>query len=168
MTPALRYLLLIASALVLQRGVFSQLRLADAAPDLLLLLAVAAGVAGGSERGAIVGFFAGLSLDLLLPTPMGLAALSYLVAGAAAGRLRAADNRSARWRVMAVCAGGCALGVVVFALLGTLLGERGFLDVQILAIVGVVALTGAVLGPLAVRLCRWADGDPDRLRPALR
>ena len=168
MNASLRYLLLIGTAVVLQRGLASHLRVTDAVPDLLLLLAVAAGVAGGSERGAIVGFFSGLALDLMLPTPMGLAALSFLAAGALAGRLRASDVRAARWRVMAICAGSCAFGVVVFAVLGALLGLSGLLDQRLVAIVVVVAATAAVLGPLAVRVCHWADGDTDRVRRALR
>lgn len=167
-STALRYALVLVTAVVLQRGLFSQLRLADAAPDVLLLLAVAAGVAGGWERGAVVGFFSGLALDLMLPTPVGLAALSYLVAGAAAGRLRSADLRSARWRVMALCAAGCALGVVVFAVVGAVLGQGRFVNLHLLVVVLVVAATGAVFGPLAVRICRWADADADHLRPALR
>lgn len=166
-TP-LRYALLVVTALVLQRGIASQIRIADAVVDLLLVLAVSAGIAGGAERGAVVGFFAGLAMDLMLPSPMGLGALSYLVAGAVAGVLRSADTRSARWRVMAVSALGCAVGVVAFALVGRLLGQSGFLGWHLLTVVLVVAAGGALLGLPVSRLCDWAEGDTGRLRPALR
>ncbi|MCD9623217.1 hypothetical protein [Rhabdothermincola salaria] len=163
-----RFALLVITAVVLQRGVASQIRIADAVVDLLLVLAVAAGIAGGAERGATVGFFAGLAMDLMLPSPMGLGALSYLVAGAVAGLLRSGEVRSARWRTMVTAALGCAVGVVTFAIGGAILGRSDFLGWHLLGVVLIVSLGGALLGPLAVRLCHWADGDSDRLRPALR
>ena len=166
-TP-LRYALLLITAVVLQRGVVSELRIFDAVPDLLLILAVGAGIAGGWERGALVGFFAGLAMDLMLPTPMGLSALSYLIAGAAVGRLRSADLRAARWRVMALCALGCAIGVVVYAVVGAVLGRSDFLGFHLVVVVAVVSFAGAVLGPWAVRLCHWADVEDDQYRPAVR
>jgi rod shape-determining protein MreD len=169
MRTVLRYGLIVLTALVLQRGLFAELRIDGVAADALLTVAVAAGIAGGAERGALVGFVCGLALDLMLPSPMGLGALSYLVAGMAVGRLRSADRRAARWRVVALCALGNALGVVAFAVLGTLLGQDGYLDAHLLVIVAVVAVTGAVLGPVAVKACRWAEDDElDRYRPALR
>ena len=58
--------------------------------------------------------------------------------------------------------------MVLFALIGTLLGQNGFLSWHLLTIVGVVAVSGAILGPAAVRLCRWANADTDTYRPALR
>jgi rod shape-determining protein MreD len=166
-TP-LRYTLLVVTAVVLQRGLFSQLRIFDAVPDVLLILAAAAGIAGGWERGALIGFFAGLAMDLMLPTPMGLSALSYLVAGAVVGRLRSADVRSARWRVMALTALGCAIGIVVFALVGAVLGRADFVGLQLVPVLLVTGVAGALLGPWAVRLCRWADADHVTYRPALR
>jgi len=168
MTTPLRYALVVVTAMVLQRGLFAELRIADAAPDVLLVVAVAAGIAGGPERGAVVGFFCGLALDLMLPSPLGLAALSYLAAGAAVGRVHSADHRAARWRVMALSALGCAFGVAVFAVLGTVLGQDGYITGHLATIALVVAVAGAVLGPLAVRVCRWAEDDADHLRPALR
>jgi hypothetical protein len=75
MTPfsktVVRYGLLIVTAAILQRGVFSQLRVDGAVPDALLVLAVAAGIVGGTDRGATVGFFSGLALDLMVTTPFG-------------------------------------------------------------------------------------------------
>ena len=92
-----RYALLIVTAAILQKAVFSQLRIDGAVPDALLVLAVAAGVVSGTERGATVGFFSGLALDLMVTTPFGLGAVSYLAAGALAGALETAMVRSARW-----------------------------------------------------------------------
>jgi hypothetical protein len=99
---------------------------------------------------------------------MGLSALSYLVAGAVVGRLRSADVRSARWRVMALTALGCAIGVSVFALVGAVLGREDFLGFHLVPVLIVTSVAGALLGPWAVRLCRWADVEHDHYRPALR
>jgi rod shape-determining protein MreD len=172
MTPAsktvLRYGLLIVTAAILQRGLFSQLRIEGAVPDVLLVLAVAAGLAGGADRGASVGFASGLALDLMLTTPFGLAAVSYLVAGVVAGWVETATVRSARWLTMAVGAVSAVIGVLVFALLGTLLGRSDLLESGLPSVCIVVAVSTAVLVLPAVRMCRWADKDLDHLRPVAR
>lgn len=172
MTPTtkavLRYGLLIVTAAILQRGVFSQIRVDGAVPDALLVLAVAAGIVGGADRGASVGFFSGLALDLMVTTPFGLAAISYLVAGVAAGVLETSLVRSARWLTVVVAALSAVLGVVAFALMGTLLGRSGLIDGQLVSIAAVVAVSTAILVLPTIRACRWADGDLDRLRPSMR
>jgi rod shape-determining protein MreD len=168
LSVTVRYGLVVLTAMVLQRGLFGSLRVDGAAADVLLIVAVAAGIAGGAERGAVVGFVCGIALDLMLPSPFGLAALSYMVAGLSVGLLRSADRRAARWRVIVLCALGCALGVVVFAVTGTLLGQAGYLTAHLLTIVLVVSVAGAVLALPAVRVCRWAEDDADSYRPAVR
>ena len=55
MSSTIRYGLVVITAMVLQRGLFGSLRLDGAAADVLLIVAVAAGIAGGAERGAVVG-----------------------------------------------------------------------------------------------------------------
>jgi rod shape-determining protein MreD len=163
-----RYLLLIVTAAILQKGLFSQLRFDGAVPDALLVLAVAAGVVGGSERGATVGFFSGLALDLMVTTPFGLAAVCYLAAGVIAGVLETSIVRSARWLTMAIAAASSAAGIALFALLGTLLGRAQMLGSQLLVTVVVVAVSSAILVLPFAATCRWAEKDSDRLRPALR
>ena len=114
MSPAartvIRYALLIITAAVLQRAVFAQLRIDGAVPDALLVLAVAAGIVSGTERGATVGFFSGLALDLMLTTPFGLGAVCYLAAGATAGVLETALVRSARWLTVVIAAVSSVVG----------------------------------------------------------
>ena len=87
-------MLLIAA--VLERGSFSQLRIDGAAADLLLLMAIAAGMVGGPDDGAVVGFFAGLLLDLLVQAPLGLDALVYCLIGYLVGLAQGAVVRSTR------------------------------------------------------------------------
>jgi rod shape-determining protein MreD len=163
-----RYALLVATAAVLQRALFSELRVDGAVPDVLLVLAVAAGIVGGPDRGAIVGFCSGLALDLMVTTPFGLGAVSYLVAGVLAGSLEEVLVRSARWLTMAIAAVAASVGVVAFALIGTLLGQQDLVDGHLLTVVVVVAVSTALLVLPVVRTCRWAEKYSDRLRPALR
>ena len=172
MTPlsktVIRYGLLIITAAILQRGLLSQIRIDGAVPDVLLVLAVAAGIVGGTDRGATVGFSSGLALDLMITTPFGLAAIAYLAAGMVAGVLETSLVRSARWLTIAIAAVSAVLGVVVFALFGTLLGRSDLLDRQLVSTCLVVAASTAILVLPVMRVCRWADRDLDHLRTSLR
>lgn len=163
-----RYGLLIVTAAILQRAVFAEIRVDGAAADALLILAVAAGVVSGTERGATVGFCCGLALDLMVTTPFGLGAVSYLVAGAMAGAIETSLVRSARWLTVATAALSAAVGVATFALLGTLLGQAQMLGGHLLVVMAVVAVSTAILVLPFARACRWADKDADHLRPAMR
>src|SRR5438270_13049479 len=83
-----RTVLVIALALIIQPVLLAGVRVDHVCPDVLLLLAVLAGVTGGSEAGAIVGFVAGLAADLLLlQTPLGLSALVFAILGFAVGEV---------------------------------------------------------------------------------
>ncbi len=87
---ALAALLAVSVALVLQASVFSHLAVQGVVPDLVLLVVVAAGLAYGSEVGLVLGFGAGLLLDLAPPADhyAGRWALALMVVGYVAGRLR--------------------------------------------------------------------------------
>ena len=66
-----RALLVVVVALALQLTVVLDVRVSGVHPDLMVGLAIAAGLAGGTQRGAIIGFLSGVVLDLFLPTPLG-------------------------------------------------------------------------------------------------
>ena len=86
-----------SSRWVLQVGLFAQLPVDGARADVMILLGIAAGFVGGPERGAIVGFAAGLAIDLVLPTPLGLSALVYCIVGYLVGRISGTCRRSSWW-----------------------------------------------------------------------
>ena len=86
---SLKAALVLLTALVLQAAVVSRLDLFGAHGDLLVLVPVTAALTVGPERGAMAGFAAGISVDLLVHTPFGLTALSY--DGTAAGVFARAD-----------------------------------------------------------------------------
>lgn len=151
--------------LVLQVCLFARFSYEGARPDLLVLLAVAAGFVGGPEKGATVGFAAGLAFDVVLATPFGLSALVYTLVGYSVGALGANVVRAAWWisPVLVGVASGAAM--VLYALVGVVLGQATLDGPPLTAIVAVVAALNAVLAPLAIRAMRWArTDDMDRRR----
>lgn len=163
-----RYALVLATVVVLQRAVLAGLRIDGVSADLLLVLAIAAGVAGGVERGAVVGFAAGLALDLLVVTPFGLGSLCGLTAGSIAGFLESGIVHSARWLTAAIAFVSAAAGLLLFALVGTLLGQPNWLDWHLVVVIAIVGLSSAVLVFPLRAACLWADPPMEGYRAAVR
>lgn len=150
-------------ALVLQVCLFSRFAYEGARPDVMILVAIAAGLVAGAERGALVGFAAGLAYDVLLTTPLGLSALVYCLVGYAAGASGSGVLRASRWVAPVMAATASAAGMFAYALVGSVFGLATFRGPAITDIVVVVASVNAVLAPLAVRVLRWARlHDADR------
>jgi rod shape-determining protein MreD len=130
--------------------------------DLMLLVAMCAGIVGGPERGAIVGFWCGLLLDLARGTgALGLSALAYTVAAAAVGALMIQVLQMRRLLAMAVVATGSAAGVLLYAVGGQLFGEHTLSTPRLWTIILVIALVNGLLAPIALRPCRWAERRDD-------
>jgi rod shape-determining protein MreD len=166
--PAIRYAVVIGTAVLLQYAVFSQFRIAGVSADLFLVVAIAAGIVAGSERGAVVGFVCGVCLDLLVVTPFGLGAISGLVAGVVAGVLEGATIHSARWLTAAIAFIASGAGLLAFAIAGALLGRPDLLSLRVFTVMAVVGASSALLVFPAVRVCRWADPEVGRIRAAVR
>jgi rod shape-determining protein MreD len=161
-----RTLVLIALTLLVQTTVVLDVRIDGAAPDLMLLLPIAAGLVAGAVEGALVGFVAGIAADLLSPTPFGLAALVGTLVGFGVGALSGTLLRDLRLfsTVVALVASAGAVGL--YAVLGALLGQPQFLHVGLAVVVPVVAVTNAILAVPAVRLLRWALSPREDRVPA--
>ena len=168
MKAVLRVALVLLTASVLEQGLASAVRIDGVAADVLLLVAVSAGIVAGPDLGAVVGFFAGLTLDLLIPAPLGIAALSYCLSGYAVGLLGRSSVRSGRWQSPALAAAGSALGIVLYVLVSRTVGRTGLLNTHLIAVVAVVSLVNAVLSPWSTRVLRWALGDAVIRHPAIR
>ena len=166
--PAIRYVVIIGTAAFLQYTLFSQFRIAGVSADLFLVVAIAAGIVAGSERGAAIGFICGICLDLLIVTPFGLGAISGLAAGLVAGLLEGATIHSARWLTAAIAFISSGVGVLAFAVAGALLGRPDLLSLRVLTVMVVVGASSALLVFPAVRVCRWADPEVGRMRAAVR
>lgn len=156
MKIAFRMGVVLLSVAVLQVGVMAQLPIAGVSADLLILLAVVGGLTLGPDRGAIVGFAAGLSYDIFLQSPLGLRALVFCLVGFVAGRYQASVTRSSRARLMATVAFATASGYGLLAVVGWVLGQRNMITDRLPLIIVVVSIFNAVLAPLAVRVVRWA------------
>lgn len=116
--------LLLLLVVLAQTTFASDLRVHDVAPDFMLLLAVAAGFSGGPDKGAVVGFAAGLVGDLFVQsTPFGLSALAWCLAGYAVGWARTNLLHPRLLLVPAVAAAGTTLGVAVFVVIGYIVGQ---------------------------------------------
>jgi rod shape-determining protein MreD len=160
--PAVRALLLsglVLLAVVLQVAVFSTFSLSGVVPNLALLVVVAAALVRGPEFAAVLGFVAGLAVDLAPPADhvAGRWALALVVVGYLAGRVRHDAGSSALAAVATVAA--CSfVGTSIFAFSGMLLqdptvpaGEA--LRVIPVAVIYDVLVTPFVL-PLVMRLFR--------------
>ena len=143
--------------LTLQTTLLADLDFFGAKGDIMLLLPIAAGINGGRDRGAIVGFVAGLTLDLVVHgTPTGFFALGYTLVGYIVGMAQAGVLRAAWWIPVLTAFGGSVLGVVTLAVVGKFLGLEGLFDRHLLTICLVVAVINAALVLPMMRVVRWA------------
>jgi rod shape-determining protein MreD len=143
-------------AVVVHTAISPQLRVFGVAPDVLLLLAIAAAVAAGAERGAAVGFVCGLLADCFLQTPFGLSALTYALVGYGVGVFQTGVIHSSWWIPAVTAAVASALAVVTFVGLGVVVGQDQLLSTRLVTVAAVAAMLHALLAPFAVRLMRWA------------
>lgn len=166
MTPV-RVAAVLLSALVLQASLLADVRFFDVSIDLMLVIAIAAGLTGGSDRGAVIGFIAGLCMDLLLDTPYGLSALAYSLTGYIVGSLRETADHAAWWFPIPVALGAGVLGLGIYVVGGDLAGDELSSVPNLWRIVAVVAAACAVLILPTNRLLRWCYDGPSDARAAV-
>jgi rod shape-determining protein MreD len=142
--------------LMVQQTVMVDLRIGGAHPDLLWLLPITAALLDGPETGAIVGFWAGIAFDLVLPTPFGLSALVGCLVGYATGTLTAAVDPRAAWLKPVAALTGSVAADMLFAVLGAILGQPQMVQIDFLALFVVVAASSVILVLPVNRLMRWA------------
>jgi rod shape-determining protein MreD len=148
--------LLLVVALVLHMTLFAQLRIFGVMPDLMLLIAIAAGLAGGPTYGAVMGFVAGMLSDVLLPTPMGLSALVFTFVGYIVGVTKGGLLKAAWWFPVLVASVASAAGVALFALAGSTLGQPNLLNAHLVAVIVVVSIVNGILIMPVLRAMHWA------------
>ena len=156
--------LVLITCLLLHTTVLAGIRVGGVMPDLMLLVAVAAGITGGPDRGAGIGFASGMALDLFLSSPLGLSALVFTLVGYGMGAAHTGVLRPS-WYLRSLAAMlGSVAGVLLYAVVGTMLGDPLF-NLRLVPVIVVVALANALLAPVVVRVVGWSlAGDaPDRL-----
>jgi rod shape-determining protein MreD len=121
-----------------------------AAPDLLLLIALAVGLRHGLASGAAAGAAAGYLRDLISGGPLGLFALSYLAVGALAGAASAVVDLQER----SVPAAAALVGTFALALFGgALISVTGVAAITWVRLVGETVVAAA----LNALLAGWVD-----------
>jgi len=155
MTPAVRVPPFFVVLVVFHTAVFPQLRVFGVAADVLLLIAVTSGISAGPEAGAVMGFTAGLLADCFLQTPFGLSALAYCLVGWGVRSFQTRILHATWWIPVLTAALASAVGVLLFVVLGLVVGQDQLWSWRVLPIIGVTALWAGVLSPLATRAVRW-------------
>lgn len=149
----------VCTALVVQLGVLARLRLPGAEPDIVLVAVVAMALSWGPLGGALVGFSAGLLIDVVPPADhsAGRVALTLTLVGYLAGLLHAEATRSALVPLAAVAAAAVA-ALMISAAVGTLLGDPRVRWPAVWRGVPAAALYDVVLTPFVLpgvaALCR--------------
>lgn len=162
-----RYFRLFMVALVvlsLQTTLFSDMRPFGVCLQVMLLLAASAGLARGSEIGAIGGFMVGLMYDMVLTTPLGVGAAVFAAVGYLAGYVHSFVHEPNWWSKMLLSAGASAAGMVLMPVALTVVGTEGVLTVNVIGIAFVVAVFNAVFSLPFERVCRWALSEPKTVR----
>ena len=154
-------------ALVVQVSLFPHLAWHGIVPNLCLLVVVAAALTVEAPFALVLGFTAGLTLDLAPPADhiAGRWALALTIAAFLAARVRQ-DVKPTALAVVGTVAAASFVATSLFALTGVLLSDptmsiTGLLEVVLVAVVWDVLLTPFVLPPLMKLFARlspqWAS-----------
>lgn len=153
-------------ALVMQVTVFTHLAWDGVVPNLALLVVVAAAIAFGSRSGLVVGFCAGLALDLMPPADhvAGRWALAFVLAGYLAGQVRR-EAAPALVQILGTAAASSVVATSVFALSGLVVGDFPVDLGSVLRLIAVALCLDLLLTPLVVLpvLRAYARLHPDRV-----
>lgn len=158
--------LLVLTAVVVQLSILARLPAPGGGrPDLVLVLVVAVALVEGPLSGLVLGFGAGLALDLLGDHPLGLLALVFCLVGYGAGLLLDAAERST-FAPLAVVAASAVAAAVLYALLAFLTGDPRATPEALVRGLTTSVLYDVVLAPFVVPsigiLSRALDPDGRR------
>jgi rod shape-determining protein MreD len=154
---------LLAIALTAQLTVVNRLSLPGAgAPDLVLLTVVALGMCSRPATAAVIGFCAGLCLDIAPPGSylIGEYALVFCLVGYLCGRIRGLLNQSAMLTIAGAMAAAAA-GEALFALLGKAISDPQVSWTTVQQVLPASIIYDVIVTPfllyLVMRAVGWAD-----------
>jgi rod shape-determining protein MreD len=155
--PVVRLIMVGLVLLTIQTTLLTEIRIHGVVADIMLGAAVGAGLVGGAELGALAGFVLGLMYDLVLITPLGLSPLAYGLVAFGFGAAKATITvGSAWWLTMVLVFAGSASGIVLYAVVGSIIGQQGWVQLHL---VPEALIVGGVNGLIAVpisRVMKWA------------
>lgn len=158
---------LLVTALILQSSILAAVGLPGATPDALLVVALGLAMATGPVPGVVIGFAAGVLVDIAPPatSSLGQTAAIYALAGFVAGHVELSPGRpdimcclTVTGLSAAAVAGQAALGL----LLGTASTSFGGLISMMLTQALYAAILSVVILPLVALLYRGAAEDGRR------
>lgn len=133
----------------------SEIRIWGVVPQIVLALCAAAGIRGGADRAAWLGFVVGLMFDLGTGAALGQHALAYGLAGYTAGLVNVVAVDPHWWLSMLFVALGAAVGEVTEPVVETFTNDGGWQGQRLTTILPVVAVSCALLSILFIPLGRW-------------
>ncbi len=160
-SAAIRLTLVAVVLLAVQFSILSELRPANLVVDLIAVLCAGLGSEAGPRRGGRAAFFVGLAFDLLLPTTLGVKALTYGLGAFAVGCLPVERARGLRTLTFAGACAGMALGE---GLVAAIFGAERAVSLSLVGAIVLGAVVGAGLGPVATRVARWTMMAGERPR----
>jgi rod shape-determining protein MreD len=163
LTVAVRTSFVLVLALTVQLGIATNVTPFGVQADLLLLVGIGAGIAAGPDRGAAIAFGAGIAYDLMLQTPFGLSALTYALMAYLVGGLQDSVLRAAWWIPVVTATAASVVGVILYGVLGTVLGEE-LVGWELLRIAAIAGILNTIAAPFVVRAMRWATGSVNSVR----
>jgi rod shape-determining protein MreD len=151
-----RLALVAFAAVIVQVGLLNQIVIAGAHPDLFVLLAISAGIVAGPQRGAVIAFALGLVADIFVQTPYGLSSLCFVLVAFAMGMVVSTlpGRPTVGFQLAAAALGGVG-GTLLFAGLGTLIGQASVSRHQLVIVSVVVAAGCVLLAPLTHKIFEW-------------
>lgn len=163
---ALAAVLAVSFALVLQVSVFPHVSWAGIVPNLCLLVVVGAALTRGPQFAMLLGFAAGVVLDLAPPADhlAGRWALALVVVGYVAGRVRQ-DSRPTALAVVATVAASSFVGTSIFAITGLVLRDPALAIPDLLQVIAIAVVWDVLLTPfvLPAVMTMFRRLEPDRV-----
>jgi rod shape-determining protein MreD len=150
---------MVCVAVVAQVAVLDHVAVNGVVPNLALIVVVVAAIDRGPQYAAVLGFAAGLLLDLAPPADhvAGRWALALVVVGYLGGRVRQ-DARTSTLTAVLVVGAGSFVGTSLYALSGVVIGDGALPIDQMLRVIVTSVLWDLLLAPVLVPALLWAFG----------
>ena len=162
---AARIALIVFVVAILQVSAFSSISIVGAAPDLLLVTLVAIGLLRGAIAGAIVGFAAGLIVDVATLGTLGVTSLTLTLAGYWAGRYGETTGRGRPHAPLLAVLAATVFVEVGGYVLDSLLGGPVLMREVVLSLPAALVLNGLLAYPVFA-LVRRLVGASERVERA--